>query len=570
MSAGMPVDRRKSFVPNAARLPDPRNTTDKNVLNQNVKKLSAFLNEKGFEGASSAKILVRPTSKDFQDIVLFLLQTLDPNYKLTGKLDDEFISVFKWLGYPFTINKSSITAVGSPHSWPSLLGALVWLVDLLTYSERTKEEEAQLEDADPSASVSGFYSYLGKAYRLFLAAKDEQYGLLEDQFVKAFEDKDILIMDQLETIDKRNGAIVAEIEQVKNRSAYLPELVAKKREFQQALSQYSSLVEELSQVRKQIHDKVEARKMELSSVLNGVSALEEKISAMKHTIQTQDLSPEDVLNLVNERKRLEEANSTASETRQSMQRKIKELEGDLRSRVQSLEEAVKVYHSYAESLKLVPASARNARGEDLAIEVDIRAKKREGLLKTEVRNHVLPILQQMKAELTQTTLELRSDKMREVEVLEEMAAQRSELLETQTTLEAKQRRAEANYKREKELLDQSAAMQGTELDGMESRLIMLRDTATEEARLTATKRRIAEINSIRGARRAEHERKVGEMRQAIMEVVSMCADHRENVQGQLEDLKSQYSGRLQTLLRGAPQEGEDYMGDANSSAFVDY
>ena len=73
-------------------------------------------------------------------------------------------------------------------------------------------------------------------------------------------------------------------------------------------------------------------------------------------------------------------------------------EADLRTRVQSLEEAVKMYHGYAEGLKLVPASARNARGEDLSIDVDIRAKKREGLLRTEVRNHVLPILQQMKAE----------------------------------------------------------------------------------------------------------------------------------------------------------------------------
>jgi len=548
---------------------DTRNVADKTVLNSNIKRLSNYLATHNYDGQCGVKVLVRPSGRDFADIICFLFGQIDPNFKLTGKLEDEVIMMMKTLGYPYTINKSSITAVGSPHAWPSLLAALVWLLDLLEYADACREQDAQKEFDDPSASVGGFYHYLSKAYRLFLAAKDDAYEQLEGQFVKAFEDKDILIIDQIEAIDKRNGAIMAEIENVKNRSAYLPELVAKKKEFQYTQNQFANLVDELGQVRKEIFDKVEHRKQELGGLLNGIGALEEKIADLKHTIQTQDLSPEDVLNLVTERKRLEEANSTASETRQAMTKRIKELEADLRSRVQSLEEAVKVYHGYAEGLKLVPASARNARGEDLSIDVDIRAKKREGLLRTEVRNHVLPILQQMKAELTQTTLELRSDKMREVEMLEEMAAQRTELLEQQTALEAKQRRAEVSYKREKELLDQSSAMQGHDLDTMESRLISLRDTAAEEARLTATKRRIAEINSIRAARRAEHTRKVTELRQSIMEVVSMCADHRENVQGQLEDLKAQYSGRLATLLSGAPQEGEEYLGDQQSS-FVDY
>ena len=282
------LNRRKSTI--ATRLPDPRNYTEKNVLNQNVKQLAQYLNDYGFEGPSSVnlvKILIRPTTKDFGEIVVFLFKQLDPHFKLTGKLEDEVITMFKWLNYPFSIAKSSITAVGSPHAWPSLLAALVWLVELLMYRHRTKEEEAQREDSDPSASVAGFYGYLGKAYQLFLVGKDEAYSQLEEQFVKSFEDKDILIVDQIEALEKRNGAIVAEIEAVKNRSAYLPELVAKKREFQQAQNQFSVLVEELSQVRKQIADKVDARKMELNGVLGGIGALEEKISTMKNTILTQ-------------------------------------------------------------------------------------------------------------------------------------------------------------------------------------------------------------------------------------------------------------------------------------------
>ena len=46
--------------------------------------------------------------------------------------------LYKRLRYPFQISKSNLTAVGSPHTWPSLLAALTWLVELLNYQERAE------------------------------------------------------------------------------------------------------------------------------------------------------------------------------------------------------------------------------------------------------------------------------------------------------------------------------------------------------------------------------------------------------------------------------------------------
>lgn len=46
--------------------------------------------------------------------------------------------LYKRLKYPFQISKSNLSAVGSPHTWPSLLAALTWLVELLNYQERAE------------------------------------------------------------------------------------------------------------------------------------------------------------------------------------------------------------------------------------------------------------------------------------------------------------------------------------------------------------------------------------------------------------------------------------------------
>lgn len=39
-------------------------------------------------------------------------------------------AVLKSLGYPFNVSKNHMLNVGSPHSWPILLGAIMWLVDV--------------------------------------------------------------------------------------------------------------------------------------------------------------------------------------------------------------------------------------------------------------------------------------------------------------------------------------------------------------------------------------------------------------------------------------------------------
>ena len=67
--------------------------------------------------------------------VSFLLQfiycQIDPAFKMGVKMEEEVPRVLKMLGYPFNISKSSMHAAGTPHTWPYLLAALVWMVELV-------------------------------------------------------------------------------------------------------------------------------------------------------------------------------------------------------------------------------------------------------------------------------------------------------------------------------------------------------------------------------------------------------------------------------------------------------
>ena len=300
---------RTNNISSASRLPDPRSIGEKQFMNNSIRQLIDYLTKHGYDGAISPKILSKPTNKDFMNIVLFLFKQYDPNYKFTGKFEDEMITMYKYLGYPFNICKSNISAVGSPHTWPTLLACIMWLVELLNYNEvcdaiinsdgnqmgnQQQLSSSELDDddntntfdnnnnnnLDPSSSEKAFYRYLGKAYQLFLSGKDEQYSQLEEQFVSSFENKNILIRDQYETYEKRNHALQHEIESIKNRSLYLPELVTKKKEFQANYQQFNSLIEELKRHRNQMKDKRDDKFNELNALNQVVKTLQGMVQMM--------------------------------------------------------------------------------------------------------------------------------------------------------------------------------------------------------------------------------------------------------------------------------------------------
>ncbi len=545
---------RSSSISTSARLNDPRNISDKQFLTNSIRCLIEYLTEHNYDHPISPKILTKPTNKDYYNIVMFLFKQIDSNYTCTGKIEDEIVGMFKTLNYPFPIAKSNISAVGSPHAWPSMLASIMWLIELLTYGEVVNEFEQQqgydLDVDDPTSSEKAFYKYLSKAYGFFMSAKDDLYEKAEQQFVSAFETKNDLIRDQIDALEKKNMALSNEIEEVKRRSAYLPELDAKRKELHKNFLSLQQIVEEKRRTRDYQKSKEDSQSTELDRIKGNITGIMREIAVLKDRVAKQEISPEDVTNMINERERLEDAQRQTSEYRQGMQRKIWELELALRDKVQHLEDTVRSYHGIAEDLKMIPQSARNARGENLIIEVDIRAKRRDQLLKTPVKAHIVPILQDLKKELTGMTLELRQELITEQESLEELEARRNELLEARDMCEQKYRRIEASYKREKESLDQATEIHTKELDLMEVRLLHMRDTASEEARITSATRRIAELKAVRNARAVEHDRKKAELIDAITNVLTMCANHRELVQVTLDDLKTNYGRKLEAFLCG--------------------
>lgn len=82
----------------------------------------------------SMQTLSNITGKDYRAMFQHLVTIVDPAYPFDPRLrfEDEFQPALKALRYPFAsqIDNKWLAAPGSMHSWPALLAALHWLVEM--------------------------------------------------------------------------------------------------------------------------------------------------------------------------------------------------------------------------------------------------------------------------------------------------------------------------------------------------------------------------------------------------------------------------------------------------------
>jgi SMC interacting uncharacterized protein involved in chromosome segregation len=124
--------RKSSVYPKSGSVRDTRPVSDKPVMQASVRKIITYLVEHGFDGSISPKTLMSPSNKDFVHVLEFLMQQIDASFTVKGKLEEVILPLFQFMKYPFQLHKRILLCVGSPLTWPHLLAALSWLVDLVS------------------------------------------------------------------------------------------------------------------------------------------------------------------------------------------------------------------------------------------------------------------------------------------------------------------------------------------------------------------------------------------------------------------------------------------------------
>eukprot|EP00730_Choanoeca_flexa_P010327 TRINITY_DN17502_c0_g1_i1.p1 TRINITY_DN17502_c0_g1~~TRINITY_DN17502_c0_g1_i1.p1 ORF type:complete len:626 (+),score=201.43 TRINITY_DN17502_c0_g1_i1:32-1879(+) len=333
--------RRSSIHGSATGTSDPRPLSEKQWKIEATRKLIEFLSNRGYPGALSKKLLEAPSIKVFSKIFTFIYETLNPNYEPGAtKPEDEIPAIFKSLNYPYPIKKSAIFACGSSHNWPKLLGALIWLVDVIDFIEGVDAPHcwlatsAQLiEGKEPDSSRAETLISIEDAYNANmvgdLSAEDDMYARAQDKLEQ-------LQMDAAQA-QERNAALKHELAQLEASAPPVDELRARKATFEGDKHKFMQLIANLEAHQAKQEQKLQQALEEKEQREAEQQRLAAELENLKHTLENQEMSPADVDRINGLNRQLDRDLQHLNQRKDKVEQEAWKLEMGVSKQLQSLE-----------------------------------------------------------------------------------------------------------------------------------------------------------------------------------------------------------------------------------------
>uniref|UniRef100_A0A8D1UNB1 Kinetochore protein NDC80 n=2 Tax=Sus scrofa TaxID=9823 RepID=A0A8D1UNB1_PIG len=447
------------------KIKDPRPLNDKAFIQQCIRQLCEFLSENGYAYSVSMKSLQAPSVKDFLKIFTFLYGFLCPSYELPDtKFEEEVPRIFKDLGYPFALSKSSMYTVGAPHTWPHIVAALVWLIDCIKLHTAMKESSPLFDDGQPWGEETEdgimhnklFLDYTIKCYESFMTGADSFEEMNAELQSKL---KDLFNVDasKLESLAAKNRALneqIARLEQEREKEPNRLESLRKlKASLQADVQKYQAYMSNLESHSAILDQKLNGLDEEISRVELECETMKQENSRLQNIVDNQKYSVADIERINHERNELQQT--------------INKLTKDLETEQQQLwNEELK----YARGKEAVPLKELLNQTEE---EINKALNKKMGLEDT---------LEQLNTMITESRRSVRTLK-EEVQKLDDLYQQKVKEAEEEDKKCANELES---LEKHKHLLE-SAVNEGlseamNELDAIQREYQLVVQTTTEERR----------------------------------------------------------------------------------------
>ncbi|KAJ3805757.1 HEC/Ndc80p family-domain-containing protein [Lentinula lateritia] len=402
---------------------DPRPIRERPFQSKERSDILNFCHDLGLD-ISMAQLL-NIQSKDYRIIFEFLVELLDPCYPIdtTEKFEEIFIPALKSLGYPYahSIDNKWLASVGSPHTWPHLLGVLHWLVEMCKMKEHysgsghptLQDPDNVLEEfQDPFDRRTLAFDYYSKCYALWLDHIDEfeePNEQLEDRYAKKNQrvQKDVEVKNQqldeakiecdILTTSAAPVILLKEENETRVRDAEKMQIV---------LKQWESR-------RKKLSVAIATEKTEIAKKEDYLAVLRSEQEQLDSVVKEQNLSPEEANRMTTEyemlSRNIEDLKQKIADTEQT----VMSLEVSLTNRISGTEETLHTYNVALSTLGLLPPLPPPHSDIDLTLELNTASSDHSQLLSgSDIRKVIKPTLNSIAESKRSTRAEVENERIK--------------------------------------------------------------------------------------------------------------------------------------------------------------
>ncbi|RKP39008.1 HEC/Ndc80p family-domain-containing protein [Dimargaris cristalligena] len=458
--------------PRALGLPSYKSQATRIILN--------YLNQAGYPEAIQSRSFQKPTAKDFQQIFKFLYAKLDPNYELQKKIEDELLSILHGLRYPFvaSISKSSLSAPSSSKNWPTYMGILHWMVELVMVSKRhyfwvdcgtpcvermspanPNFYSPEFQDS-PTFSERIFFDYLSKAYTVFLAGRDD-FDSIENDLADCFDHKNKHIIQEVSELEASNETLRLELRQLTGQVDPLVELQKKQTHCLADLEKFRQTIAVYGEKKQRLHSLLEELRAKIEDQGKTILQLKDAKVEYQQIVDVQEISPADIERMNSERQRLSENLRDLNIRVEELNKDVWQREIDIQPKIDLIEQLVQDFNTRCYKLGITSTSGpQRPFGE---LQFDPTAHAYEKMLSIDVKRAGRPVLAELRRKLNSNFLKIEGDRMTLAEELDTARETIQDKRDALEDLETQRLRLESKLNEEKERMNKETVAHNNEI-----------------------------------------------------------------------------------------------------------
>ncbi|GIL90917.1 hypothetical protein Vretimale_17127 [Volvox reticuliferus] len=473
MATAMPgscLERRSSVVTKSSGpKQDPRPLNSKEYQNNCIKTVINYLTTHNFSYPVSPKTLASPTGKDFSAVVTFLFQQIDPvAFRILGKVEDEVPLFFKRLNYPFQISKSALFAVGTPHSWPAVLAALTWLVELLEYAEKSGSKKSS--GFERENKVEDFLDYLAEGYQTWMSGDDDRCQQLDEQFAAKYIKQAAELDASREERCRAKEQLLAELAQfrllpdpVETAKQKLKELLVDKDKLQQLVQQDQGL-------KQMALRKLSEKKADLQAKQDQIAASVAEVEQLRQRVVVQSVNKADLNRMIMERNKQAEVLAAETAKCEEMEQRVHEREMQIVRCLNGIDALAVTFGRLANRLKLIPATSKRAGGTNYELRINRNAASQVDFCNLDLKGVVKPNLERLCETYRTRASQLGQDLISLKEALMARSESSTEKQEENAVLQADIAKAEAQLQAAKDAQEEKCRRLTAQAEGIKAQV----------------------------------------------------------------------------------------------------
>ncbi|KAJ9552219.1 hypothetical protein OSB04_016264 [Centaurea solstitialis] len=302
--------------------------TDRSYQSHAVSTINSYLSACSFP--ISFKLKPLPSNKDITETLKFILTRLE--YPPSNKFEDDLVVVMKYSNCPIKMNKSALKAPGTPHSFPSVLAVLHWLVQIAIYNEH-------LVNSTRSRSISedSVFIYTLNSYLHYIRGDDDAMERVDDHFMEKLHQEKSLEEEKIKAISENAKDLVAQLEAMKSGPSPREEKEASKSMLEKDIKKFNELIEQLRAREANADKLLEEKEKELRTKFEENSRICQENEELKKKVEEQGINMRDADRMKRELQSVERDIGDAEIERNKWEEKCWDLNATMGTKFKELE-----------------------------------------------------------------------------------------------------------------------------------------------------------------------------------------------------------------------------------------